>query len=370
MYNFYHVFNNKDELASIKTASLNASKIELLRTTKSGYKKYNNKYFEKAVYDKAFRNKFLNIEGMENTELNIDLNQIFFGPPGTGKTYHTINEAIKIADPEFYKIHQNDRDQLKERFKLLSLNNENESVGQIGFTTFHQSFSYEDFIEGIKPNEPKDGDTFLKYEIQEGVFKKICRLAEDSLNAVSIETKSLISLSTQEYENAHFFKMSLGNTQDESDNEIYEYCIENNCIAIGFGNQLNFRDKDENELRLFGKENDLDSFSIQAMNLFNNSLKIDNYVVISYGNKYVRAIGKVIGDYDYRDESELPNNLHYKHFRSVEWIFTDEKISANEIYNKNLSQQTIYKLDKKHIKQEFFVKEKKIDTYKFLHASF
>ena len=31
------------------------------------------------------------------------LNQIFFGPPGTGKTYHTINESIKIADPEFYK---------------------------------------------------------------------------------------------------------------------------------------------------------------------------------------------------------------------------------------------------------------------------
>tara|TARA_B110000046_G_C13020741_1_gene411018 strand:- start:1308 stop:4703 length:3396 start_codon:yes stop_codon:yes gene_type:complete len=360
---FYHVFNNKDELASIKTASLNASKIELLRTTKSGYKKYNNKYFEKAVYDKAFRNKFLNIEGMENTELNIDLNQIFFGPPGTGKTYHTINEAIKIADPKFYKIHQNDRDQLKERFKLLSLNNKNESLGQIGFTTFHQSFSYEDFIEGIKPNEPKDGDAFLKYEIQEGVFKKICRLAEDSLNAASIETKSLISLSIQEYENAHFFKMSLGNTQDESDNEIYEYCIENNCIAIGFGNQLNFRDKDENELRSFGKENDLDSFSIQAMNLFNNSLKRENYVVISYGNKYVRAIGKVTGDYEYRDESELPNNLHYKHFRSVEWIFIDEKISANEIYNKNLSQQTIYKLDKKHIKQEFFVKEKKVDTY-------
>ena len=73
------------------------------------------------------------------------------------------------------------------------------------------------------------------------------------------------------------------------------------------------------------------------MNLFSNYLKIGNYVVISYGNKYVRAVGKVTGDYEYRDDSELPNNLHYKHFRSVEWIFTDEKISANEIYNKNLS---------------------------------
>ena len=44
----------------------------------------------------------------------------------------------------------------------------------------------------------------------------------------------------EEYEKAHFYKMSLGNTQDESDNEIYEYCIENNCISIGFGNQFDF----------------------------------------------------------------------------------------------------------------------------------
>lgn len=361
---YYHVFNERDELTRIKKSSFNASTMELSRTTKSGYKKHNNKYFEKAVYDETFRNKFLKIEVMENKENNIVLNQIFFGPPGTGKTFHTINEAIKIADPEFYKIHKNDREQLKARFKLLSLNNDNESIGQIGFTTFHQSFSYEDFIEGIKPNEPKEGDAFLKYEIQEGVFKKICRLADDSLNAVAVDTESLISLSTEEYEKAHFYKMSLGNTQDESDNEIYEYCVENNCISIGFGNQLDFTGKDEKELRSFGNDNDLDSFSIQAMNLFSNYLKIGNYIVISYGNKYVRAVGKVTGDYEYREDSELPNNLHYKHFRSVEWIFTDEKISANEIYNKNLSQQTIYKLDKKYIKQEFFVKEKKIDTHR------
>lgn len=189
---FYHVFNGRDELTQIKKSSFNASIVELSRTAKSGYKKHNNKYFEKAVYDKTFRNKFLNIEVMEKQEKTIDLNQIFFGPPGTGKTFHTINEAIKIADPEFYKIHKNDREQLKARFKLLSLINDNESVGQIGFTTFHQSFSYEDFIEGIKPNDPKQGDTFLKYEIQDGIFKMICRLAEDSLNTVNPKNFVLI----------------------------------------------------------------------------------------------------------------------------------------------------------------------------------
>ena len=189
---FYHVFNERDELTQIKKSSFNASIMELSRTTKSGYKKHNNKYFEKAVYDKTFRNKFLNTEAMENEENTIDLNQIFFGPPGTGKTFHTINEAIKIVDPVFYEIHKDDRDQLKARFKLLTLNNHNESKGQIGFTTFHQSFSYEDFIEGIKPNKPNENDKFLKYEIQEGVFKKICRLAEDSLNVNVLTPKNFV----------------------------------------------------------------------------------------------------------------------------------------------------------------------------------
>ncbi|WP_299055838.1 hypothetical protein [uncultured Polaribacter sp.] len=79
---YYHVFNERDELTRIKKSSFNASTMELSRTTKSGYKKHNNKYFEKAVYDKTFRNKFLNIVVMENEENTNDLNQIFFGPPG------------------------------------------------------------------------------------------------------------------------------------------------------------------------------------------------------------------------------------------------------------------------------------------------
>lgn len=368
---WYYKSGTAQDVYSHYNAIRQAVQFEISRDNHTKEKDWDNKAFRKAIFDLDYRSELFDFEQTTINSLNsismpksIQLNQILFGPPGTGKTFHTINEAIKIADPEFYKIHNNDREQLKARFKLLSLNNDNESVGQIGFTTFHQSFSYEDFIEGIKPNQPKDGDAFLKYEIQEGVFKKICRLADDSLNAVAVGTESLISLSTEEYEKAHFYKMSLGNTQDESDNEIYEYCIENNCISLGFGNQLDFTGKDEKELRSFGNDNDLGSFDIQAMNLFSNYLKIGNYVVISYGNKYVRAVGKVTGNYEYREDSELPNNLHYKHFRSVEWIFTDEKISANEIYNKNLSMQTIYKLDKKYIKQEFFVKEKKIDTHR------
>lgn len=294
---------------------------------------------------------------------NNDLNQIFFGPPGTGKTYNTINEAIKIADPEFYKANHDNRDELKKRFKLLLLNNDNENVGQIGFTTFHQSMSYEDFIEGIKPLEP-DADKYLKYKIQEGIFKRICRIANDSINAVDVKPDSLLSLSQDEFDKAHFYKMSLGNSQSDLDNEIYDYCIQNNCITLGWGDGYDYTGKDEKSIKEFAIEKGIERFSVTAINQFKILLKVGDYVIISNGNYYVRAIGKVVGEYEFREESPFANNPTYNQFRNVEWIFTDKSIPATEIYNKNLSQQTIYQLIKNEIKQEFFVKDKKVDLVK------
>jgi len=365
--------NSLEDMAKQLNTIIQSADLELSKTIKTGYSNHSSDSLEKSLFDKEYKTyvfkKAFNTEVIVDKEIITDnmstnLNQILFGPPGTGKTYNTINKAIKIADPDFYELNKNNRKELKERFKLLLLNSSENDNGQIGFTTFHQSFSYEDFVEGIKPVEPKEEDTFLKYKIEEGVFKKICRLATDSLKSVNLETKSLISLTDNEYENAHFYKMSLGNSQEVADQVIFDYCVENNCISIGFGNGHDFSGKDEKELKTFGSEKNLDSFSIQAMNLFKNYMKEGNYVVISNGNNYVRAIGKVTGDYEYIEESPFPNNPTFNHFRSVDWIFNDTEIAAKDIYHKNLSQQTIYKLDKKEIKREFFVKEKKVDTLK------
>ena len=72
---------------------------------------------------------------------NFPLNQILYGPPGTGKTYKTIDLAVQIVDNQFYQDNKEDRKALKEKF------NEYRENGQIKFITFHQSFSYEEFIE-------------------------------------------------------------------------------------------------------------------------------------------------------------------------------------------------------------------------------
>ncbi|WP_278379561.1 AAA family ATPase [Chryseobacterium arthrosphaerae] len=96
------------------------------------------------------------------------LNQILYGPPGTGKTYNTINKAIQIANPSF-DLSDHTRKEIREEYKKLV------DEGRIVFTTFHQSMSYEDFIEGIKPkiDEDENGNKKVIYDIEDGIFKRI-----------------------------------------------------------------------------------------------------------------------------------------------------------------------------------------------------
>lgn len=88
------------------------------------------------------------------------LNQILFGPSGTGKTFLTAAYAVAICDNQPLSATPN-----KKRYDELR------AAGRIKFVTFHQSYGYEDFIEGIKPTV-NGGKIF--YEVQAGVFKKFC----------------------------------------------------------------------------------------------------------------------------------------------------------------------------------------------------
>jgi len=109
------------------------------------------------------------IELVTTQTKKMHLNTILYGPPGTGKTYNSIIYAVAIIeDKSLEEIEQDDYHKVKNRY------NQYKDNGRIEFTTFHQSMSYEDFIEGIKPVMDDDENPDVKYEIRDGIFKRIC----------------------------------------------------------------------------------------------------------------------------------------------------------------------------------------------------
>ncbi len=103
------------------------------------------------------------------------LNRILFGAAGTGKTYSTINHALAILEEEDLTVIENQEEQPNGRKTLKDRFDKFKNEGRIKFVTFHQSFSYEDFVEGIRAETDDTGK--LTYDVQAGVFKEICKRA-------------------------------------------------------------------------------------------------------------------------------------------------------------------------------------------------
>ncbi|HHA2535468.1 TPA: McrB family protein [Stenotrophomonas maltophilia] len=103
-------------------------------------------------------------------------NTILYGPPGTGKTYGVVDKALEILDPELLAAIKGQgagaRALLKQRFDALH------EEGRIRFVTFHQSFAYEDFVEGLKARAGASGA--LEYGVENGVFLELCIDAQHS----------------------------------------------------------------------------------------------------------------------------------------------------------------------------------------------
>jgi len=114
--------------------------------------------------------KQLKDNSMDSSSYKAPLNQILYGPPGTGKTYNTVLEAAKI-------VTGNETITYDEALQVFNENLNN----QIEFITFHQNYSYEDFIQGLRPDTENGKD--LSFEKKDGVFKRIADRALKNIEA-------------------------------------------------------------------------------------------------------------------------------------------------------------------------------------------
>jgi len=316
--------------------TFSASEVSLLNL----YDAFAVKYDEKSIFEEI--DEELSVEYLEKEKMSksASLNQILYGPPGTGKTFHTINKAIEIIEPDFDLTQE--RKKVKEKFDELR------QSGRIVFTTFHQSMTYEDFVEGIKPQEPINEQSPVTYKLEPGIFKLICENAR--------QVKELKTQNASIFKDVRFYKMSLGGLNRP---DIYEWCLENNCLALGWGNDVNFksykdisdwvsyRDKFISENPELSKES---SFNITAMYAFQN-MRAGDIVAISKGNNIIDAIGRVEGEYYWGDHSPFG----YFQFRKIEWLAKNINQDPQLFFNKKISQQSIYQFYDVDVKKDAFI---------------
>lgn len=283
----------------------------------------------------------INIKLHQEEMINIPLNQILYGPPGTGKTYSTIDKVVELCEPSEYK--QGDHNWNKGIYDQLVKD------GRVVFTTFHQSMSYEDFIEGIKPMKAGDEDDFLKYDVEPGIFKQI---ANSSKSIKSVQNN------VDNWDETTYYKMSIGG---KGRPDIHNWCIENSVVGLSWGgdadlssivplaqanNWIQYRDKFKEVYTKTAEEN---RYHIQATYIF-NKMRIGDVIVISKGNHIIDAVGKVTGNYYFDDQT--PTDM--LHFRKVEWIATDLDASPDKFIDKQISQQSIYEFYNDDVKKETF----------------
>jgi len=261
------------------------------------------------------------------------LNEILYGPPGTGKTYATIEAALAIVDPDFMAAHNlpNDADwparcqwrqAIKQRFDELS------AQARIRFVTFHQSFSYEDFVEGLRPRT--NDDKQLEYWPEDGVFKQLCDAARTHASRQQSPTIG---------QNPRIWKISIVGAVDSPTRQ---YCFQHGEARIGWG--------DTEDLSEPYTPNDyfkgLDPMSQNTVRAFAQEIAVGDILVCIRSKTEIHSIGVVKGDYRYEEKPSEGIIEDFCHVLPVDWIYRDlQGVSILPINdNKKFTQKTVYPL--------------------------
>jgi len=266
------------------------------------------------------------------------LNQILFGPPGTGKTYRTTDLALEICG-----VAAGDGEARRDEFRRLV------EEQRIFFVTFHQSFSYEDFVEGIRA-ETDDETGQVRYATRDGVFKTACSRA--IVLGGEGDSSSPEGAIDVDLDQVAFWKVSLGSTLEYTGDQLFEECLEKGRIAIGYGHDIDFGGCSTREsiLKRFGSSPDARTpnyYDVTAIQYFYNDMGVGDLVIVPDGNLKFRAVARITGDASVDIDTGLQT-------RSVDWlrVYSDTSQPVELLLRKNFSQQTVYSLRESVLKKE------------------
>lgn len=247
---------------------------------------------------------------MKEANKEFDKNLILYGPPGTGKTYNSATYAVAICDGKSV-------DELTDYDAVMTRYNELKKAGRIAFTTFHQSYGYEEFIEGIKPiiDENKQD---IGYTIESGVFKEFCEKAKSI-----VRTKNGDSIDA----GARIWKLTIMNGDL---NQVKQECFEENNVRMGF-------DIDSDEARSFVEDVRLGDIILS----FKTRKTIDGIAIVT-------------------DEAAvLQDKSMYKTARAVKWLAKNIDEDITDINNgKLLHRMTFAKVPNMNVKDVIKLAEK------------
>ena len=248
-------------------------------------------------------------------------NMILQGPPGTGKTYHTVLYAVAIIEGKSIdEIQKDGYPEVKRRYAKYRDEN------RIAFTTFHQSYGYEEFIEGIKPVVAADQNE-IGFNIESGIFKEFCDLAATGRRFGGYD----VSIDSE----ARIWKVSLGGS---GDHPLKKVCFDKDIMRIGW---------DQYGEEPFKSTVSMNPSERSVLTYFYETMKMGDIVLSLKDERHIDGIGIIEGEVEWLEEED-----HYKRSRKVNWLAKHISLDIHEInMRKNLTRKTVYPLDRLSVSQ-------------------
>ncbi len=269
-------------------------------------------------------------EKIKTEDREMPLNTILFGPPGTGKTFATIDETLRILDPDFFRNNNGERAVLneKERAVLKMRFDELVTEERVRFVTFHQSFSYEDFVEGLRAIT--NDDKQIEYLVEPGVFKRLCDDARTSGVQQELGIRS----------NPRIWKISINGT---GASPTKTYCLNHGEARIGWG--------ETGDLGEGFKPNEyyqsLGTGDQGTLRYFAEEMGAGDILLCIHSSEMIAAVGVVTGDYRYENTPPQQVVGDYNHVRPVNWLYRDLQLSVLPLNDgKQFTLKTVYSMDR------------------------